>query len=746
MKKQKYNCTNKYILRSPLLPLNFFYKFTEKRGNIDDTEFVELFNSEVVREAIYLASPALYDQFEKFVNGKIINTDKRERLRNSVLKYISRMSSRCTPYGLFAGCSVGEFDEHTDVTLNDVSKYKRHTRLDMNFVVFLSYEIIKNPDIRNKLRFYPNSSLYKIKDKFRYIEYYYRNNHRHYDIVAVDSSEYLEKIIHHSSSGLFIDDIVNLITDEDITKDIASEFVEELIETQVLVSELEPSVSGLEFTNQIISILKERIGENQYNDFLHFISNQLNTIDLNIGNDVSRYTEINKFIENKDINFDLKYLFQCDLTLTNKSNTINKKILNQIINAVYFLNKIKKNRQKNNLDSFREAFLERYEGHEMPLLKVLDPEIGIGYGRNMQANDDNPLIDDLYIPQHQSFQVEKELKWSPIDDKIQEKIILAIKNNEHIVTLEDKDFDFLPNVPINELPQTISFLIEVVKENANYKVKLNGGGGGSGANLLARFCHGDIALEKYVQDIINIETASTDKIIAEIVHLPEARVGNILARPDFREYEIPYLARSVKRTENQILLDDLMVSIWGNNIILRSKKHQKEVLPRLTNAHNFSNNNALPIYHFLCDIQSQTSKGYAGVYFDMSQFDHLYTFIPRIEYKNIILSYATWNIDTLELKPLITAKTDELILKEIKRLKKILQLPSLLLIAEGDNELLVNTENLSSIKMLIETIKNRPFIKLNEFIFNEKNLIVKDSKGNGYTNEIILTLFKSELN
>lgn len=130
-------------------------------------------------------------------------------------------------------------------------------------------------------------------------------------------------------------------------------------------------------------------------------------------------------------------------------------------------------------------------------------------------------------------------------------------------------------------------------------------------------------------------------------NLPEARTGNILRRPQMREYEIPYIAKSVLPTENQIPIQDLYLSIKNEKLFLRSKSQNKEVIPFLTNAHNYSSN-SLPVYHFLCDLGNQTIK--PVLHFDWGDLGRIYHFLPRIEYGNIILSKARWKINANEIK------------------------------------------------------------------------------------------------
>ncbi|KMQ67693.1 hypothetical protein ACM39_12630 [Chryseobacterium sp. FH2] len=744
MKKVKYSPFEKFVLRTPILPLDFFKELTTSSEIISDERIMEICQDSTVREAIFLASPSLSTQIDRWINNEITDVQKKSKLKYSILKYLSRMSSRCTPYGLFAGCAVGEFADETDILLDNISNYNRHTRLDMNYVVSLSYELLKDEEIKNKLKFYPNSSIYKIRDKVRYIEYHYKNNNRFHDIVAVDASEYLDDIISMSKNGVYIHEIVDMLVADEIDKEDAEEFVNELIENQILISELEPSVSGPEFSNQITKVLKSKFGaDNENIAFIELLDKKLKILDSNIGNKIEKYIDISDIVSKKNIPFDLKFLFQCDLVITTKSNKIDRKFVKEIEAVINLLNKIRKLKPKTYLDQFREAFYERYEEHEMPISKVLDPEIGIGYGRNMESNDENPLLDGLFITQpNRDIKEAREIKWTIVDDIIQQKIIKAKEKNLSVIKIEDKDFSFLPETTLESLPDTLSFFVEMVKENGQTKLKFNGGGGGSGANLLARFSHSDHNIDNLVNEIIDFEYKSNpNKIIAEIIHLPEARVGNILSRPDFRKYEIPYLARSIKSSEHQINIEDIMISVRGNKIFLRSKKHNKEIIPRLTNAHNYSNNNALPIYHFLSDMQS--NNVIPGVYLDVSNFDNLYKAIPRIEYKNIILSYATWNLNANDVKPLIDGKDKNNLQEGINTFRQNHSLPDLFLLSDGDNELLINLQNLTSVEMFVETIRKRQNMKLTEFIFTDDNQLVKDESGKNYSNEAIISFYKN---
>ena len=740
MKNNPYDLLPNFILRTPIYSLTKYNALTSGKS-ITDEQLKNLCNDSIFIEAIYLASPALYSEMKKWANNEISNVEKVEKLKLSVIKYFSRMTSRCTPYGLFAGCSLGVFADETNIIIEQAQNHNRHTRLDMNYLVSLSQSLAKDDIIRNRINFFPNSSIYKLGDKIRYVEYYYQNGQRKHNIVAIDTSKYLEIILDKANYGSTINELMFLLIDDDITEEIAFEFVWDLIQNQILISELEPSVSGTEFILQIKNILNEKFSleELQLPNTLNLIDKGLKNLDRKIGNDLENYFEIEKIITEMNVKFDNKHLFQTDLVTKTVSNKLDKKIIKSIKKAIVLLNKITRERHRSDIDSFKIAFYERYEEREMPLAFVLDIETGIGYGRHSQSSNISPLLDGLPILT-KTNKSSYEVRWSKIIDFLYNKILDAIKNNV-IVKLNDKDFEGL-EANWEDLPDTFSAMVDIILDNEDLKFKVTGCGGNSAANLIARFCHGDKELYNFTKEIVDIEKLiNQDKIVAEIVHLPQARIGNILSRPILRDMEIPYLAKSILNKDKQIDINDLMISVNNDLLFLRSKKYNKEVIPKNTNVYNYTNN-PLPIFQFLCDMQAEKVR--SSLWMDLGFLSNRFKFIPRIEYENIILQSATWNLSDEDVLGLFEIKNDDEKLENyLKGFIEKFNFPDYIVLVEDDNELLINLRNLTCVKMFINAIKNKRTFQLQEFIFMNDEKLIKDVYGEQYTNQFIFSFYNT---
>ncbi len=736
--KNSYNFYTNYCLRSPAFSLDLYFNLL-KNETIANEDLRELWSNSYLKESIFLASPELYNRLEVFFEGKITDSAKKERLKYAFLKYIARVSTRCTPFGLFAGVSVGDFRKETLIEINFHLKHKKQTRFDMDFLLSLLNYISNISNIKNQLLFFPNNTLYLVANHYRYLEYQLEGTKKIYTIEGVEASSYLKKIIKKAKAGMTMKHLVNNLIDNDTSTQEATDFVEKLIDNQILVSELEPSVIGENILDYTIGVLRKLNGTEKEIVFLELLQKGLNFLDKKTGNKTSLYGEIIKKIKQKDIPFDNKYLFQTDLFVNTISNQLNIKHAYTLKRSLLFLNKLTHYKEKVNLKNFKKAFIERYEAKEVQLIKVLDIESGIGYIQNKSISDTTPFLNDITPTEKQEIS-EKEVLLTKTDQILYKKLFKALQQKRYSVELKDDDFNDI-QIKWDDLPDTMSAIIEVVILDGKEKVVTNGVSGSSAANILSRFCYSDKMLLKYVRNIISTEKQiHSNKILAEIVHLPEARVGNILKRPEIREYEIPYLAKSNLPLSKQISVDDLMISIKKNRIILRSKTLNKEVLPRLTNAHNYSKN-SLPVYHFLCDLQTQNIR--SGLGFSWKNIAENHSFLPRAIYKDIILSKATWYISKEEIKLFIEFfYKEKQLLKEIRSWRKDIKMPQYVQLVESDNTLLINLENVTSIQLLINTIKNKKKSKLEEFLFTENTVV--NNKNGRFSNEFVVSFYNEE--
>lgn len=707
--------SNAAITRSPLLPLNALLSvFNNKNG----ANLLNLFNHSSLSQALYTASPILYEQWQKELqnsNSKI--TDKK--LLQSLLKYYIRSATRCTPYGMFAGLHTGNIginETEINIQANPLPKL----RLDMDYLVNVYQDLCKDDTLSQQLIYYPNNSLYKVGNKWRYTEYRQQNKRTVHHLVNIDDNVVLHKLIKNSSEGLLYNKCVNIITDFGFDGQEAQSYLNELLEAQVLVSELYPNVSGKEYQEVLFTKLAQFKQYEELPKATNRILNSNETIleqTLQIKNLLSNYftTAIN---ESRFIQIDT-------LKQVNNAN-INLQIIEEIKEAASVLNRLSAlDESESTLSKFKTAFYERYEEGEVPLLTLLDTDIGINYKNaksetEYRSSNKNNMLWDVFA----KFKFDLYLK--------------SQKENltEIIISEEDiKNF----NDPKHPLPDSMAFMGELLHEENNTKI-IFGGISNNATILPGRFGHLNHSIKELCIGLAEQEEAlQPDKIFAEVVHISEGRLGNILTRPHYRKYEIPYLAQSNLPYKNQIQVNDLMVSIKNNKMVLRSKKLNKEILPRMANAHYYSGM-GLPIYHFLCDLQHQGIKGYLGWSWGFLGNEQ---YLPRVTYKNVILSQAYWNIKTEKLKTFAKLNETEK-LTEFLTLKLEFQLNDLVYLSEGDNELLLDLNNVECIDLLIDAAKKTNQIKLTECLFNSANLLVKDENGNGYTNEIIIPFVKTK--
>ena len=119
-------------------------------GEKEDFPAKNVLNDVTIEEAIKVCSDDFFYAMERF--DDIEKEKERVKFYLSLAKYLIRLCTRPTPYGLFAGVSLGTYDEKNNITVSNVKEHIKKARPDMEWI----YGIIKlaenNPEIRNKIK------------------------------------------------------------------------------------------------------------------------------------------------------------------------------------------------------------------------------------------------------------------------------------------------------------------------------------------------------------------------------------------------------------------------------------------------------------------------------------------------------------------------------------------------------------------------------------------------------------------
>jgi len=761
------------------------------------------------REALFLASPVVAEEVEKYRAGQLTDPKRQAKLRAALARYAARRASRCTPFGLFAGCAVVRWGAETHLTL-DPAADRRHTRLDMHYLCALAQVLAARDDIRPRLRYWPNSSWYALGAEIRYIEYHYAAGQLVHEISALGAAEYVAQALAACAGGLPYADLVAQLAPDPAEQPEAAAFVDALIAAQVLVSELEPTVTGVEFLDHLRRVLDRLAAQDLTKsadpagaakladadapadadtpadaDDLADADNPANSGDADdsadpaglsvadvarvlaevaarlaaldaapAANAAADYGRIVAALTPLGAVVEADKLFQTDATrgVDPAADTLNIALQTDLLAALAVLARLTPPAEQPRLTAFRAAFEARYETREVPLLQALDAESGLAYsdyGRGAYS----PLVHDLALPAapapgrpappHAGLRL------------LRQKLREAERCGDYAIELDPAEVLALPDAPLSgtaaapPLPPSLSVMFRPV---GGGRVLLDTVGGSSAVNLLGRFAHADARVEALVRGITAAEQAHNPAVaFAELCHLPASRIGNILLRPSFRALEIPYLAQSGLPAEAQARPQDLTLRLRQGQLELHSARTGQRLVPRLSTAHNYAAQ-ALPVYELLADLQTQGLRASLGFRWETvvgteaalnpAPSDAPETrFWPRLSCGRVVLEAASWQLGRADYAALLAAAPAD-VPARLAELRARWRLPRRFTLADADNELLVDADNALLVQTWLDTIRQRPHIRLREFLFDPASSPVRDAAGRAYAAQFVALLVR----
>ncbi|GAA4442167.1 hypothetical protein GCM10023091_28460 [Ravibacter arvi] len=568
-----------------------------------------------------------------------------------------------------------------------------------------------------------NTSLELRPGHFRYIERKQAKNGLAHVLTSIEFSPQVERALALAREEITIPALIKRLSSQVRG---ARGMVKEMVEAQLLISELEHTVTGEDAFDRVCRRIMALKGARAEKQLVTRIDRLLRTCEepLEVYQQLARILAVvTEWPEGSPaVKADMVY---------NGRFTLNKKWVDVLAAEFERVQPLLKVDRDEELARFRKAFLERFESRQVPLLEALDSADGIGYGHARPGYcEDLPLLEDLELPGRSPKQPYLQDTAGMLKENLVERAMLE---NRTVVLLSDQDLRGL-RAPGNPTGDGLYWLGSILTASArdldkgNFLFLGRSGGGVSGLELSGRFCDADPALAGYVQNAAEEQQRRhSDRIYAEIAHLPEPRLGNILQRPHLTGHEIVYLAASNLPFEKRIHASDLMVSVEGDEVILHSKRLGKRVVPRLTSAHNFST--GLPIYRFLCDVAGQ---GAAYLW----QWGHLEsrTFLPRVQYGHWMLSRARWRIEKERFPSLFDPPGD--FRAEWEETRRRLNIPRFVQIVDSDREFLIDSESCWSVEELRAHLEKGK-IKLVEFADGMTGLL------DGWCHEVVLSFLQT---
>ncbi|SHN45455.1 lantibiotic dehydratase [Chitinophaga sp. CF418] len=372
------------------------------------------------------------------------------------------------------------------------------------------------------------------------------------------------------------------------------------------------------------------------------------------------------------------------------------------------------------LERFKAAFRKKFEQRTVPLMVALDPELGVGYA-NL----------DLAIG------LEAPIAQPPVTEDVNDKRVMVdllfkslIASGSRVIQLEHLN---IQQRKVNKaIPGSLGVLGSVVDD----LLIIEQIGGPSSNRILGRFSLIGKDVEQMCAAIADEELAANpDVLFFDIGYTDEVAVDNVNRRKRIYPYQLSLL--NYDDMEGAVNLTDIDITVAGAQVILYDRNKKKRIVPRLSSGYNYKRSN-LAVYRFLNDLQHDGLK----TNFSLKLTDYFpgEDFYPRVQFKNIILSPAQWRISVAALKRQIAGAIDIHILADYL---KSVGLEKYAVTRTEDRTMVFDLADEADLKELLHV-----FGKFDSFILEEGFVptrpVVKDSEGNGYAHQFVLSLINEQ--
>lgn len=722
-------------MRSPLLPAHHLLR-VESDGQDDRMRHAnELLSDLSLREAVMVATPSLHDALTH-PGDRAASSRRTQRAESAAFRYLIRAAGRSEPFGAFAGLSTGQVVESgCSLEIPDRAIWRRLFDVDSEYVFQLLEDATANaPGLWAQRLYEMNPTLYRVGDGVRYVE---SSPDHHgdlrYRLVSIPAASHVDALLAAAAlpmSGAAISNVVAQMLQEGSLDDVR-DLVKEAIRLQLLVP-----TDGIHATGH--TPLQSAIAYFERHQMP--LAGTLRQVALTLG--AATRQPVGHAIEAVEAAKErLPAVSRPRQTLSamlfkSTGMTLPQALVDEVISTVHALHRISRPAGQELLRDFALRFSDRFGDQCVPLMQALDPDTGAGFQESLGKMDSEG---DLAQGGDASPEPEYDRGRATVLSALYSQAVTrgpgeVILNPTTLASLEVRD-----RLP---LPDSLAVLFSILAESSQaieegrYRLVVKAIAGPSGIRILGRFGHFPEVGELIARHLALEEALRSDVVFAEIVHVPNSTMANVVCRPVVRDYEIPFFGLSGARRDRQIPVSDLTVTVVGGEIRLHSRRLRRRVLPRLTSAHNFNDGSAVP-YRFLSALQAQGVSPVIGWNWGvLGQVSYL----PRVSLGRAIVSRRSWRLTRGDIGMEQTAGGGE---NALSLLRDSLGLPRWVVVSQGGQEFPVDLEHRSGLAFIQWALDRSDAIRAYEML-PDPSLTPVSGKDGKYLHEVVLPLARAK--
>jgi thiopeptide-type bacteriocin biosynthesis protein len=558
---------------------------------------------------------------------------KAARVRGKLRRYLIRMSTRPTPYGLFAGVGVAGWGATTSLALGPEPPRTR-TRPDMGWLLDLVAALEDDPEIRAGLPLVANSTVVVAGGRALLHD-------RDGQAVSVRATGAVRRALELARAPVPRSELGRqLLAVAGATPEKADRLVEELAGQGLLLVDLRPPLTGVDPAAHLRERLADLPAGREVAGRLAELARELAAWDrLPLSERAGRWPGLLERARAVYPTGSAGDLLQVDMALPLAGATVQADVGAETARAAELLLRLSPYPGGPlQLEAYRHAFTERY-GHdrEVPLLELLDPDLGLGphagHGdavvqpahHRARARRDR-LLCQLALDAHRHHRLEVEL-----GDRLLEQL--------QTWTPEAATAPLSLDVPVFVAASSPAAI-----DAGEFQVVIgpNLGTATAGRNL-GRFADllGPTARAALEETDVAEAAHTPGRVLAEVVYPPSRpRSANVAVRPAVRGHEIVFAARPGVPEERAIPANELVVSVRDGRFRVRWPAGDLEVAA--VQGHMLNLLQAPPAARFLLELAGEGRCLLAP--FDWGAAA-AFPFLPRVRHGRVVLALALWQVD-----------------------------------------------------------------------------------------------------